>query len=37
MKTIVGSALVLYAFVCLSASAAAQTPVGAMRIDEQAG
>ena len=37
MKTIAGSALVLGAFVCLSASAAAQTLVGALAIDEGQG
>ena len=37
MQTIAGSALVLCAVVCLSASAAAQTPVGALAIDERRG
>ena len=37
MKTIAGSAHVLGAFVCLSASAAAQTLVGALAIDEGQG
>ena len=37
MKTIAGSALVLGAFVCLSASVAAQTLVGALAIDEGQG
>ena len=37
MKTIAGSALVLCATVCLAASAAAQTPVGALAIDERQG
>ncbi len=37
MKTIAGSALVLGAFVCLSAPAAAQTLVGALAIDEGQG
>ena len=35
MKTIAGSALVLCATVCMAASAAAQTPVGALAIDER--
>ena len=37
MKTIAGSALVLCATVCMAASAAAQTPVGALAIDERQG
>ena len=37
MKTTAGSALVLCATVCLGASAAAQTPVGALAIDERQG
>ena len=37
MKTIAGSALMLCATVCLAASAAAQTPVGALAIDERQG
>ena len=37
MKIIAGSALVLCAVVCVSASAAAQTPVGALAIDERQG
>ena len=37
MKTIAGSALVLCAVLCLSAPAAAQTPVGALAIDERQG
>ena len=37
MKTIAGSALVLGATVCLSVSAAEQTPVGALAIDERQG
>ena len=37
MKTIIGSALVLCAVVCLSAAATAQTPVGALAIDERQG
>ena len=37
MKTIAGSALVLCGTVCLAASAAAQTPVGALAIDEHQG
>ena len=37
MKMIAGSALVLGAFVCLSASAAAQTLVGTLAIDEGQG
>ena len=37
MKTIAGSALVLCATVYLVASAAAQTPVGALAIDERQG
>ena len=37
MKTITGSALVLCAVVCLSAAATAQTPVGALAIDEREG
>ena len=37
MKTIAGSALVLCASVCMAASAAAQTPVGALAIDERQG
>ena len=37
MKRIAGSALVLGAAMCLAASAAAQTPVGALAIDEGQG
>ena len=37
MKTIAGSTFVLCAVVCMSASAAAQTPVGALAIDERRG
>ena len=37
MKTIARSALVLCATVCMAASAAAQTPVGALAIDERQG
>ena len=37
MKTITDSALVLGAIVCLSVPAAAQTPVGALAIDERQG
>ena len=37
MKTIAGSALVLCATVCMAASTAAQTPVGALAIDEREG
>ena len=37
MKTITDSALVLGAVVCLSVPAAAQTPVGALAIDERQG
>ena len=37
MKTITRSALVLCAAVCLSAAATAQTPVGALAIDERQG
>ena len=37
MKTITGSALVLGAVVCLLVPAAAQTPVGALAIDERQG
>ena len=37
MKTIAGSALVLCAVVCLSAAATAQTPVGALAVDEHQG
>ena len=37
MKTIAGSALVLCVTVCMAASAAAQTPVGALAIDERQG
>ena len=37
MKTIAGSALVLCGTVCMAASAAAQTPVGALAIDEGQG
>lgn len=37
MKTIAGSALVLCATVCMPASTAAQTPVGALAIDEREG
>ena len=37
MKTIAGSALVLCAVLCLSAAAAAQTPVGALAINERQG
>ena len=37
MKTIAGSALVLGATVWMAASAAAQTPVGALAIDERQG
>ena len=37
MKTITGSALVFCAVVCLSAAAWAQTPVGALAIDEGQG
>ena len=37
MKTIAGSALVLCATVCMAVSAAAQTPVGALAIDERQG
>ena len=37
MKTIAGSALVLCATVYLAASTAAQTPVGALAIDERQG
>ena len=37
MKTIAGSALVLCVTVCMAASAAAQTPVGALAVDERQG
>ena len=37
MKTITGAALVLCAVVCLSAAATAQTPVGALAIDDRQG
>ena len=37
MKRVAGSALVLGAAMCLSSSAAAQTPVGALAIDERQG
>ena len=37
MKTITGAALVLCAVVCLSAAATAQTPVGALAIDDRRG
>ena len=37
MKTIAGSALVLFASVWMASSAAAQTPVGALAIDEGQG
>ena len=37
MKTIAGSALVLCGTVCMAASAAAQTPAGALAIDEGQG
>ena len=37
MKTIAGSAVVLCAVACLAASAAGQTPVGALAIDEGRG
>ena len=37
MKTIAGSALVVCGTVCMAASAAAQTPVGALAIDEGQG
>ena len=37
MKIIAGSALLLCATVCLAASVAAQTPVGALAIDERQG
>ena len=37
MKTIAGSALVLCASVWMASSAAAQTPVGALAIDEGQG
>ena len=37
MKTIAGSALVLCASVWMASSAAAQTPVGALAVDERQG
>ena len=37
MQTIAGSTLALWALVCASSVAAAQTPIGALAIDEQQG
>ena len=37
MQTVISSALVLFVFMCIASSAAAQAPVGALAVDERQG